>query len=198
MKNIFKSLIVALVVIGSFTSCEDSNLPIDNLYDNVDQTGSVLRILRYPSDIVNISGNAPFTNVMDYLFEVQEGDGSSTPDFKEVRVYLTAYDDQDFEFPLVDENGNEFGEQLIRLISNAEFDTLSDNNGLPQYNLLLPTQEVLDALPGASYSGPTFFSVRFELEMNDGRIWTDYNAGTTLAGPYFESPYIYTTIFLNN
>jgi len=198
MKNIFKSFIVALIVIGGFSSCEDSDLAIDNLYDNVDTSGAVLRILSFPSDIVNVSGNAPFTNIIDYVFEVQEGDGSFTPEFKEVRVYLTGYNDQDFEFPLVDENGNEFGEQLIKVITSAEFDVLSDVNGLPMNNMQLPVAEILEFLPGATFSGPSFFSIRFELEMSDGRIWTDYNAGTTLAGPFFESPFIYTTIFLNN
>ena len=197
MKNIFKPFILALIVIGGFSSCTESDLPIDNLYDNVDTTGSVIRILSYPEDLVNVSGNGALTNVIEYLFEVQEGDGSSAPDFKEVRVYITAYNDQDFESPITDENGNVFGEQLIRLLSNSDFVELSDVNGFPQYNLMIPTSEVIESLSG-NVGGVAFLSTRFELEMNDGRIWTDYNAGTALAGPYFESPFIYTTILLNN
>ncbi len=55
---------------------------------------------------------------------------------------------------------------------------------------------VNDLFPEAVLSPPTFIVSRFELEMTDGRIWNDENAGTTLSGPYFESPFTYKTIFL--
>ncbi len=196
MKNIFKSILVAIVMIGGFTSCSDSDLAIDQLYNDVDVTGSVLRILEYPEDIVNLSGGN-FSDCMCFLVEVQEGDGSGTPDFKEVRVYFSPFDDQDTEIPVSDENGNEFGETLFQTISASSFDELSPVNGLPMYQISISTTDMVAAFPGAQFGTPSFIVTRFELEMNDGRIWTVTNAGSTLSGPYFESPFTYKTIFLN-
>jgi len=195
MKNIFKTLFIVLVVFG-ITSCEDSDLEIDNLYDNVDTSGAVLRTLQFPADLVNLSGGA-VPNFVEFIFEVQEGDGSFTPDFKEVRYYMSLYKDQDLVFPVLDADGNEIGEKLIQTISAAEFDELSATNGLPMTTINIPTQDIVDTLfPEGVVTPPTFIISRFELEMNDGRVWTDENAGATLSGPYFESPFFYKTIFL--
>lgn len=197
MKNIFKSILIAIVIAGGFTSCSDSDLAIDKLYNEVDVTGAVLRVLDYPDDIINVSGGN-FSNCLCFLVEVQEGDGSFTPNFAEVRVYISTYDDQDTEVPTTDADGNEFGEVLYQTIPNVSFDELSPVNGLPMYQISIPTPEMVEAFPGAEFNTPSFIVTRFELEMTDGRVWGVHNAGTTLSGPYFESPFTYKTIFLNN
>ena len=86
MKNIFKSILVTIIIIGGFSSCSDSDLAIDNLYDEVNTTGSVLRILEKPLDLLNNDGEEK--SCLCFLVEVQQGDGSFTPDFKEVRVKI--------------------------------------------------------------------------------------------------------------
>ncbi len=199
MKNIFKTLLIILVAFG-ITSCEDSDLQIDQLYDNVDTSGSVLRIIDYPADLVNLTGGEIVPNTIDFLFEVQQGDGSMTPDFKEVRIYLTPYDDQDLVFLTVDVDGNEIGESLYKTIPASEFAELSVINGLPQSNYNTETRFLLDDYWATAVFGKANPIVvnRFELEMNDGRVWTDSNAGATLSGPYFESPFLTRTIFKVN
>jgi hypothetical protein len=195
MKNIFKTFLILLVAFG-ITSCEDSDLQIDQLYDNVDTSGAVLRILEFPADLVNLSGGA-VPNFVELTFEVQEGDGSFTPNFTEVRYYMSLYKDQDLIEPVTDEDGNILGEVLVQTISAAEFDVLSDVNGLPQHTANVTTQSIVDDIfPTAVVSPPTFIVSRFELEMTDGRVWTDENAGATLSGPYFDSPFLIRTIFL--
>jgi hypothetical protein len=67
MKNIFKISLIGLVLFGTTISCKDSDLPIDTLYETVDTSGSILRILEFPNDIVNSSGNQPLRNSMDFL-----------------------------------------------------------------------------------------------------------------------------------
>ena len=153
-------------------------------------------MLSYPEDLVNISGGN-FSNCMCYTMEVQEGQGTPTPDFKEVRVYFSSYNDQDTEFPTTDADGNEFSEVLYQTITNPEFDQLSSVNNLPMYELSIPMEELITAFPGAQFTVPSFIITRFELEMNDGRIWTVDNAGATMSGPYFESAFARKTIFLN-
>ncbi|MFT4696999.1 MAG: putative repeat protein (TIGR01451 family) [Flavobacteriaceae bacterium] len=196
MKNIFKITLISFLFIG-ITSCEEGDLPIDNLYNNVVTSGSVLRILDFPADLVTIAGGEITPNFIRYQMEVQEGDGSSSPDFKEVRMYFDGFDDQDLEFPTLDGNGNIIGEQLYRTISKAEFTEISEINGLPEITVEVATRFLLDEFFGNAVFGknPSFIKTRFELEMNDGRIWSDYNAGTTLGGPYFESPFTHRTIF---
>jgi len=196
MKNIIKITLISLLFVG-FTSCEEGDLPIDDLYNNVDVTGSILRILDYPADLVTMSGGEITPNFIRYQMEVQEADGSGTPDFKEVRMYFDGYDDQDLEFPTVDGNGTVIGEVLYRTISAAEFTEISEVNGLPETTVEVSTRFLLDDFYASAVFGknPSFIQTRFELEMNDGRIWSDYNAGTTLGGPYLESPFVHRTIF---
>ena len=197
MKNIFKISLIGLILFGTTISCTDSDLAIDTLYDTVDTSGAILRILEFPDDLVNSSGNPPLNNTMNFLMEVQQGDGSFTPDFKEVRVYLSSFDDQDQVFPTSDASGNPLGELLFRTIPESEFAEISSVNGLPQTSLMILTQEFKDSFPTAVLTIPTFIVIRFELEMSDGRVWNDTNAGTTLSGPYLSSPFTRTVIFLN-
>jgi len=187
------------MVTFGITSCEDSDLQIDQLYENVDTSGAILRILEYPADLVNLTGG-PVLNTIDFLFEVQEYDGSFTPDFKEVRVYMSAFDDQDLVFPSVDVDGNVIGEFLFKTIPSSEFDELSTVNGLPQSNYNTTTRSLLDETFATAVFGKAnpIIVNRFELEMSDGRVWTDSNAGATLSGPYFESPFLVRTIFKVN
>src|SRR5210317_204153 len=90
MKNIYK-LFLALALVLGVSSCQDSDLYVDELLETVGTDGVILRTLQAPADLVN---NTSITSI-DIEIEVQEGDGSETPDFKEVRVYLSLYADQD-------------------------------------------------------------------------------------------------------
>ena len=198
MKNIFKISLIGLIIFGATVSCEESDVAIDTLYEEVDTSGSILRILDFPEDVVNLSGNPPLTNNIEFIMEVQEGAGTPTPDFKEVRIYLSSFKDQDGEFPNLDVDGNELGEILYRTISAAGFEETSEVNGFPQTTFAYTTPEFIEAFPTGDFGAANFIVTRFELEMNDGRVWSQFNAGTTLTGPYLSSPFTKTTIFLNN
>ena len=192
MKNIFKSILVAIIVIGGFTSCTESDLAIDNLYDNVDTSGSALRILSYPEDIIGLPGGN-FDSCLCFTVEVQQGDGSFYPEFKEVRVKLQVFSDQDTEVPISEQ-------VLYRTIPASEFVELSPANGLPYIEIAMETQDVYDLFTntGTEFTIPAFIQTNFELEMTDGRVWDVSNAGATLSGPYFESPFAYKTIAIFN
>ena len=192
MKNIFKSIFVAIIVVGGFTSCTESDLAIDNLYDNVDTSGSALRILSYPEDIIGLPGGN-FDNCLCFTVEVQQGDGSFYPEFKEVRVRLQVFSDQDTELPISEQ-------VLYRTIPASEFVELSPANGLPYLEIAMESQDVYDLFTnsGTQFTIPAFIQTNFELEMSDGRIWDVSNAGATLSGPYFESPFAYKTIAIFN
>ena len=65
------------------------------------------------------------------------------------------------------------------------------------YELSIPMEELITAFTGAQFTVPSFIVTSFELEMNDGRVWSVNNAGATMSGQYFESALARKTIFLN-
>jgi hypothetical protein len=110
-----------------------------------------------------------------------------------VRVRLQVFSDQDTEVPISEQ-------VLYRTIPASEFVELSPANGLPYIEIAMETQDVYDLFTntGTEFSIPAFIQTNFELEMTDGRVWDVSNAGATLSGPYFESPFAYKTIAIFN
>lgn len=195
MKNIYKLILVTLLIGTSF-SCTESDLIIDQVLEDVDsESGAVLRTIERPRDLVTLTGE---NNLVTFTIEVQEGNGSFQPDFKEVRAYVGLFQDQDLINPLVDDNGNDLGEALFATLAASDFSIGS--NGLPRIAAEIPTQAIVDAYPANTvYTIPSFISLRLELEMTDGRIFTNTNLGASVSGgTYFGSSFLYKIIFLPN
>ncbi len=196
MKNLIKIFLVGMLLIGSTISCSDSELSIDELYDSVNTNGAFIRTIEKPLDLVNVSD--PEKNRIEALIEIQEGNGSSQPDFKEVRMYIQTFQDQDQIEPSLDTSGNPTGESFLATFPAADF-TPSVTNGLPSTNLSVLTQTVLDNNPNTVFTFPTFIFIRLELEMNDGTIYTNTSVGPSVAsGNYFLASFFYNIIFLPN
>jgi hypothetical protein len=195
MKNIYKLFLVGLVLASSMTGCADSEATIDTLYDNVDTTGAFIRTLSFPAQLV--SSTNPANNFIAATIEIQEGQGTENT-FTEVRVYVATFNDQDQLEPTLDDAGNPLSEILLSTLPAADF-TVSEGNRLPSNAFTIPTQTILDLYPTAVFTLPTFIYVRLELELADGRIFTDVNVGPTVeSGAYFTAPFFYNVIFLNN
>jgi hypothetical protein len=196
MKYIYKSILVAIVMIGGFSSCSDSNLAIDTLYDDVNTSGSILRIITPPADIIGLPDQTTFPTVLDFLVEVQQGDGSLPPEFVEVRMKIQLFADQDASVPI--ENAPQI---LYQTILSSDFNETSPVNGLPMYQIEIPTEDIIASYPGVQFPGLAFLVTNFELEMTeldaDGNniVWDVTNAGATLSGPYMSSPFSWKTIF---
>ena len=196
MKYIYKSILVAIVMIGGFSSCSDSNLAIDTLYDDVNTSGSILRIITPPADIIGLPDQTTFPTVLDFLVEVQQGDGSFPPEFVEVRMKIQLFADQDASVPI--ENAPQI---LYQTILSSDFNETSPVNGLPMYQIEIPTEDIIASYPGVQFPGLAFLVTNFELEMTeldaDGNniVWDVTNAGATLSGPYMSSPFSWKTIF---
>lgn len=199
MKNIFKTLLAGLILLGTTVSCEESSLFIDDLYDNVDNTGAVVRTLVAPADLIYLTpGNNNRATSIDMTLEVQEGDGSQPPTFTELRVFVSPFDDQDLLIPTSDDQGNPLGETQVMTIPASEWE-LSEGNGLPSTSLSIEAQSIVDIYPTAVFTVPTFIATRLELHMADGRVFTNTNAGATIAtSDFYASPFLYKTIFINN
>ena len=195
MKNIYKLFLVGLVLAGSTISCTDCELAIDQLYNGVDTTGAFIRTLESPLQLVNASDSTK--NFIAATIEIQEGQGNSNT-FTEVRVFISTFNDQDQLEPTVDTEGNPLLETLLSTLPASDF-TTSVSNRLPSNAFNIPVQTVLDLYPTAVFTLPTFIVVRLELELADGRVFTDVNVGPTVStGNYFTAPSFYNIIFLNN
>ena len=197
MKNIFKTLLIAFILIG-FQSCSDSELAIDKLYDQVDTSGAVIRLLEPPNGIVNLESDTPFPNFIAYNMEIQEGDGSFDPTFTEVRVFVTAFSDNDLSIPITDAEGNDIPELSVETVNVSQFDVISDVNGLPSHSISNPTQDFYDMYPEGSLPNNTYLLLRWELEMSDGRIFSAENAGGSLGADLFAAPFAYKIKFRTN
>ena len=194
MKNIFKLLMLA-VLITAGTSCTDSDALIDQVVETVDtESGAVVRTLVSPPELVSLTN--PANNVVAMTLEIQQGNGSFVPDFKEVRAYVALFQDQDVTTPIVDGNGSDIGEVLFATLPSSDF-TLGSNQ-LPVADVSIPTQSIVDALPAdAVLTTPSFIAIRLELEMADGTVFTNTSVGTTISGGiYFNAPFFYRLIFL--
>jgi len=196
MKNLYKIFLICTVIITSFTSCEESDNTIDTLYDNVDLTGALVRTLIEPLELVTLTNET--NNFISMSLEIQEGNGSIPSTLKELRVYVATYNDQDQEQVTLDEDGNPISETLLSTIPAADF-VPSEVNNLPSTDIFILTQAIVDLNPSAVYTFPTFIYVRLEVELEDGRTFSDQDAGPSVAaGNYFLSPFYYNIIFLPN
>ena len=194
MKTLAKIFILVAAI--SFTACSDSEATINQVLDTVDtESGAVLRTLVDFPDLVTITNEA--NNVINSTIEVQQGNGSFVPDFKEVNLYVQVYNDQDLIDPLLTDDGNEIGELFLQTFDASQFSISS--NGLPRTDISIVVQDVADlyAAQSATHGVPSFMALRFEIVMNNGTVISNNNVGVTISGGiYFNSPFLFKVIFL--
>mgnify|MGYP000441907894 FL=1 len=194
MKTLAKIFILVAAI--SFTACSESEATINQVLDTVDtESGAVLRTLVDFPDLVTITNEA--NNVINSTIEVQQGNGSFVPDFKEVNLYVQVYNDQDLIDPLLTDDGNEIGELFLQTFDASQFSISS--NGLPRTDISIVVQDVADlyAAQSATPGVPSFLALRFEIVMNNGTVISNNNVGATISGGiYFNSPFLFKVIFL--
>ncbi|MDC0637637.1 hypothetical protein OAP25_02940 [Flavobacteriaceae bacterium] len=194
MKTLAKIFILVAAI--SFTACSESEATINQVLDTVDtESGTVLRTLVDFPDLVTITNEA--NNVINSTIEVQQGNGSFVPDFKEVNLYVQVYNDQDLIDPLLTDDGNEIGELYLQTFDASQFSISS--NGLPRTDISIVVQDVADlyAAQSATPGVPSFMALRFEIVMNNGTVISNNNVGATISGGiYFNSPFLFKVIFL--
>ena len=194
MKTLAKIFILVAAI--SFTACSESEATINKVLDTVDtESGTVLRTLVDFPDLVTITNAA--NNVINSTIEVQQGNGSFVPDFKEVNLYVQVYNDQDLIDPLLTDDGNEIGELYLQTFDASQFSISS--NGLPRTDISIVVQDVADlyAAQSATPGVPSFLALRFEIVMNNGTVISNNNVGATISGGiYFNSPFLFKVIFL--
>jgi hypothetical protein len=206
MKKI-KFIIYFFFIIGTFTSCHKSDNLIDEVLDNVKKDGVFLRTVEQGNKpYLCINSPAPFTE--HYItVQVQEGNGSFQPEFKEVRLYVTAYKPADFNNPILDNDAeilNPGGEKtLLMTVPASEFEP--GEYDLPIHEFRFSGEQVMSLFPDDTFEPfignpehPNYILIlEFEIEMNDGRVFDKNTVGVNIAGTaYFNAPFQYKKRFL--
>lgn len=182
MKNIFKVL-MSLLVVASFNSCKNSSNVIDDVLEY--GTGAVLRTISVNSNTLN-SGD-PST---EFSVTVEEQDGEDGGLFKAVHIYGTLRD-------LSPDNGNTVASDiLIKTIDAADF-TMGPV-GLPRGTVSATYGETAAAmgLNNSNATGGDIIVYVLKLELTDGRVFDDTNAGGSITGGFFASPFRYNALLL--
>ena len=66
--------------------------------------------------------------------------------------------------------------------------------GLPRFDISLSLTQALSALGVSSFSGNDVVTVRFVLNLTDGRSFSRTNVTGSMTGSYFRSPYQYPIV----
>jgi hypothetical protein len=176
-KNKFLIVLVAAVL---FTSCKTDDKLVDQILATVER-GAILRTISLQGGSWNVVDD---TETITIEWEAQdEQDGAL---LREVRVFADMVDNT---------SGNTIdpAEVLLRTIPASEFQ--GGVWGLPRTTFSTSLAEVAAALGGLTlgdYNCGDEVNLRLELELTDGRVWTNTDlAGTVSGGSFFSSPLNY-------
>ncbi len=183
MKNVIKILLSLLLVV-SFNSCEDSNNTIDQVFQF--ETGAVLRTLEVISNTLNSSDASSFWSV-----SVEEQDKEEGALLQSVDVYVSIRD-------LSPDNGTTVADDiLIKTIDGSSFST-DTPFGLPRavISATFGEAEAAMGLNSSSHAPGDLFVFELRLNLTDGRIYGADSAASIITGGYFSSPFSYNALIL--
>jgi len=182
MKKIVK-ILLSLVFVVSFNSCSDSNNVIDVVLDH--ETGAILRTLEVLSNTLNSSD--PST---EFSVSIEEQDGEDGGLLKAVHVHVSIKD-------LTPDNGTTVAEDmLVKTIDASAFS--AGPHGLPRaiISATFAEAEAAMGLNSSTHAPGDLFIFELKLELTDGRVFDASNAGGSVTGGFFDSPFKYNTLIL--
>jgi hypothetical protein len=182
MKKIVK-ILMSLMLVVSFNSCSDGDNVIDEVL--VIESGAVLRTLEVISNTLNSSDNST-----EFSVSVEEQDNEDGGLMKSVHVYATLKD-------LTPGNGTTVSDDvLVKTFDASHFTT--GPVGLPRGIVGATFGETMAAsgLAASDIEPGDLFVFVLKLELTDGRVFDDTNAGGSITGGFFNSPFKYNALIL--
>ncbi len=181
LSKISAVLVLSLLII----SCEGDKT-VNKVFNTVER-GAVFRSLEIASSSFNAFDDSSMFSITAEVEDHENGDLLDNVD-----VYISFTDNT-----LGGEGGGgldaSIDEQFYTTLDRSEFSV--GPNGFPTITFALTLTEIADALglnPG-NYTGGDSFTIRFEINLTDGRRFSNDNTGATVAGgSFFRSPFIYT------
>jgi hypothetical protein len=183
MKKYIKNLMILSLATTGFLACESSNKTIDDVFAETTR-GAVFRATTPGTEIAaqELSFSDPSAS-FSTTFEVEDNQQGAL--LQDVEVYST--------FNSAADPASSVAEVLISTISASEFTTNAD--GLPSITVSLTLGELAAAsgLTASDYTGGDSFTIRYALNLTDGRTFSSDNLNSTVSGgSYFRSPFQYT------
>ena len=183
MKKYINKFLVLLVALTIMQSCSTDDKTVDSVFEGV-TSGAVLRTLN-STDTFNFYD--PNDSRFVFNISLEEQDAQNGNLISEIRLYQSFKDN-------LEDNVNNSKDEVLILTKKSEDLTVSDFN-LPQLDFSATLEDALtnNNLSTGQYNGGDSFSFRFEVELTDGRIFTNSNVtGTVSGGSFYQSPFIYT------
>ncbi|NQX85805.1 MAG: hypothetical protein HRT67_07850 [Flavobacteriaceae bacterium] len=176
-------LIIPFIVALIFTSCEDDS-KIN--YNGDFELGAVLTTVEEGDNVFNLFD--PENSTLSVTVEFN--DFKNNDSMSKVDIYVDYIDTS------LDNNNEvqEYDEVLIGTMTSADFSETSAA-GRPQGTYSVIGQDILDAVgvPSTALNGGDVALIRFELHLNDGRIFTNTNTGTNVANTSHLTPFRYSS-----
>ena len=178
-RYIGKSIAIFLIV---FTACEDGEEIFDQIR-GAEQRGAILRT-------VNLISNELPIGVADagFTVELEVQDQQDGALLSELDVFVGFNDNT------VPDGGTDLdvAESLFSTIPASSFTT--GEFGLPRTMVDIPLSEMLSftGIQETDLFGGDQFTVRFDLNLTDGRTFSNDDNSGTITGSYFSSPFLYT------
>ncbi len=184
MKKIINKFGLLFATATLLFSCSDADNVVYDVFDG-QSYGAVLRTRAS----YGISYNISKLETSTFGVKIEEQDEEYGALLSEVKVYLN-YTDNNFD------GANSKAEVLFNTIPVGSFST--STRGLPETDIYVSLQEALDTfgfsptdiLPKDS------FTIRLELILTDGRVFSNESTSGSLQGSYFASPFAYTAAVL--
>ena len=182
MKNIYKLLFVSLLTLPF--SCYDSENVVDELLEPVN--GAVVRAVEvYTTEgqgLINSSDNeSAFVAVIEEQ-DVEDGDLMA-----EIRMYVDFVD-------YTPDNGD--ASTLVLAQTFLPSDMYEGPHGLPRKDITFTWGQMKEALgfSGGEAIAGDLLKIQFELELTNGEVYGYNDAGGSILGGFFSSPYTYNAL----
>ena len=183
MKRYIKNIFMLSLVAAGFLACESSNKTIDDVFAEVTR-GAVFRSTTPSSDVAAQSFNFDDpSSTYSVSFEVEDNKQGEL--LQDVQVYAS--------FTNAVDDSASLPEVLVTTLPASAFSPNAD--GLPSITVNLTLGELASALglSQSDYTGGDSFTIRYVLNLTDGRSFSSGNLNSTVSGgSYFRSPFRYT------
>ena len=178
MKNIlFRLFLLSGLVL--FTRCEDPDNAIYTVLEDY-TNGAVLRTLSDDRNSFQFNRSEPD---QAFFVKLEQQDEQNGDLLQQVNVYAT-----------LNSSESSIPETKVDQLDPSDF--TKNANDLNEVEVSLTLNEVLTRLgaSGDDYEGGDSITIRFELVLTDGRIFSKDQATGSLQGSYFSSPYQYNAV----
>ncbi len=180
MKKIINFVFLSTLIF-SFNSCSDEDKTVDQILDI--ESGAVLRTI----EVVNATLNAS-EPTSEFSVIVEEQDREDGGLFQQVNVLASIQD-------LTPDNGTTVAvKEFVKTIPASAFTT--GPLGLPRGTIAVTFAEAVAAmgLSPTDYEPGDLFVFDLELILTDGRQFDNTNAGGSITGGFFNSPFQYNSL----